>query len=89
MMAERYHKFWITTEEKKKRKRFQLFRDRIPRIWVDHNELKEYVKTFPIGHQVLVQEFEEECERGHTYRQIMGLEALDCECCNDTNPTLV
>ena len=45
-LTKRYHKFWITTEDKKKRKRFQLFRDRIPRIWVDHNELKEKVMNF-------------------------------------------
>ena len=80
-MAKRYHKFWITSEEKKKRKWFQLFPDTIPRIWVNEYELKEYVKTFPKGYQVLVQEFEENCEKGHTYRQIMTLEALDCECC--------
>jgi len=79
-METRYHKCWITTEEKKKRKRFQLFCDRIPRIWVDHDKLVEYVKTFPNGHKVFVQEFDEECEKGHTYRQIMGLECLDCDC---------
>jgi len=82
-MAKRYHKWWVTSEKKKKRKWFQLFSDRMPRIWVNHNELVEYVKTFPKGHKVLVQEFDEECERGHTYRQIMTLEALDCECICD------
>jgi len=82
-LAKRYHKCWITTEEKKKRKRFQLFRETIPRIWVSHDELVEYVKSFPQGHKVFVQEFDENCEKGHTYRQIMGLEALDCECCYD------
>ena len=82
-MEKRYHKSWITYEEKKKRKRFQLFCDRIPRIWIDHDKLIEYVKTFPKGHKVLVQEFDEECDKGHTYRQIMGFEALDCECCHN------
>ena len=79
-LAKRYHKFWITTEEKKKRKRFQLFRETIPRIWINYNELLEYVDTFPKGHKFFIQEFDEECEKGHTYRQIMGLEALDCDC---------
>jgi len=44
-MAKRYHKWWITTEEKKKRKWFQLFRETIPRVWVNHYELVEYVKN--------------------------------------------
>ena len=79
-LAKRYHKFWITTEEKKKRNRFQLFRETIPRIWVSYDELVEYIKSFPQGHKVFVQEFDENCEKGHTYRQIMGLEALDCDC---------
>ena len=79
-MPERYHRCWITTEEKKKCKPFQLFRETIPRVWVDRNKLQEYVETFPEGHKVLVQEFDEDCEKGHTYRQIMGLEVLDCDC---------
>ena len=79
-LEKRYHKSWITTEEKKKRKWFQLFRESIPRIWVDHDKLVEYVKSFPKGHKVFVQEFDEECKKGHTYRQIMGLECLDCDC---------
>ena len=79
-MPERYHHCWITTEEKKERKRFQLFRETIPRIWVNYNELLEYVETFSKGHKVFVQEFNENCEKGHTYRQIMGLEVLDCNC---------
>lgn len=79
-LAGRYHKFWITTEGKKKRKRFQIFCERIPRIWVDFEELKKYIQSFPRGHKVFVQEFDEECEKGHTYRQIMGLECLDCDC---------
>jgi len=89
-LTERYHKFWITTEDKKKRKRFQLFRETIPRVWVDNDKLVEYVKTFPRGHKVLVQEFDEDCEKGHTYRQIMGLEALDCNCKvgKDEDPTI-
>jgi len=53
-LAKRYHKFWITTEEKKKRKRFQLFRETIPRIWVSYDELVEYIKSFPQGHKSLM-----------------------------------
>jgi len=79
-MTKRYHRFWITTEGMKKRKRFQLFRETIPRIWVDYEKLLQYRKTFPKGHKVFVQEFNENCEKGHTYRQIMGLEVLDCGC---------
>ena len=81
-MAKRYHKFWIT-DEKESRRRLFHFRKRLMRVWVNLDELKEYVKTFPRGHMVFVQEFEEECEQGHTYRQILGLEGLDCDCCND------
>jgi len=77
-MTKRYKKFWITYEDKGKRKGFFRLRERIPRIWVDQDELKEYTKKFPKG--VIVQEFNEDCEKGHTYRQLMGLEALDCDC---------
>ena len=80
MIEKRYHKCWITTEEKKKRKWFQLFRETIPRIWVDYNELLKYADKFPKGHKFFIQEFDEECEKGHTYRQIMTLEPLDCDC---------
>jgi len=79
-LAKRYHKFWITSEDKGERKGFFRLRERIPRIWVSHDELVEYTKTFPRGHMVFVQEFDEDCEKGHTYRQIMGFEALDCDC---------
>jgi len=79
-MEKRYHKSWITTEEKKKRKWFQLFRERIPRVWVDYNELLKYADKFPKGHKFFIQEFDEGCEKGHTYRQIMTLEPLDCDC---------
>jgi len=77
-MANRYHKYWVSDE--------MIFRwfhlpKTITKIWVSMEELKEYLKK--TRKKLIVQEFEEECERGHTYRQIMGLEALDCECCND------
>jgi len=83
-MANRYHKFWVSDELV-----FRLFHfpKTITKVWVSMEELKEYLKK--TRKKLIVQEFEEECERGHTYRQIMGFEALDCECCNDTNPTLV
>lgn len=66
-LEKRYHNFWLTTEDKKERKRFQLFRETIPRIWVDHEELLKYVESFPKWHKVFVQEFYENCEKGHTY----------------------
>ncbi|HEU04705.1 MAG TPA: hypothetical protein ENH95_06300 [Nitrosopumilus sp.] len=79
-LAKRFHKFWITSEDKGEHKGFFRLRERIPRIWVSYDELVEYIKSFPQGHKVFVQEFDENCEKGHTYRQIMGLEALDCDC---------
>ena len=40
-------------------------------------ELKDYVKMFPRGTAVLTEVVELDCI-GHTYRQIMGYEELDC-----------
>ena len=82
-LAKRYHRFWISDEETGKRERFMLFWHlpvTFSRLWVDHNELMTYHDKLPEKHFFFVQEFDEECERGHTYRQIMGLEALDCDC---------
>ena len=79
MMEKRYHEFWITEEKEEKRKLFH-FRKRKLRIWVNEYDFQEYVKLFPRGHKVFVQEFPEECEQGHTYRQILGLEDLNCDC---------
>jgi len=76
-MAKRYHKWCITEEKEGKRKLFH-FRKRRLRIWVEPNDLQEYIKS--IGHYVFIQWFDEDCEQGHTYRQILGLEDLDCDC---------
>jgi len=40
-------------------------------------ELKDYVRMFPRGTEVLTEVVELGCI-GHTYRQIMGYDELDC-----------
>jgi len=49
------------------------------RIFVSEEDVKEYVRLFSRGTQVLMECVELPCE-GHTFRQIMGYDPLDCDC---------
>ena len=71
IMAKRYTEYWINHMEKPKT------------IFFNEDEIKEYVRMFPQGTKVLMEQVVVGCEKGHTFRQIMGLEALDCECCHN------
>ncbi len=50
------------------------------RIFVSEEDVKEYVKMFPRGTEVLMKEVELNCcEEGHTFREIMGYDKPKCE----------
>jgi len=63
--AERYTEYWIDEMEKPK---FVFFSE---------EEVKQYTMQFPIGTPVLMKYVELDC-KGHTFRQIMGYDELDC-----------
>ena len=67
MMSKRYKEYWISQMEKPKY------------CFVSEDEIKEYVKLFPKGTKVLMEKYDLSCE-GHTFRQIMGYDPLDCDC---------
>jgi len=46
-------------------------------VFLSEKEVEDYVKKFPRETMILMSMVELDC-KGHTYRQIMGLEALDC-----------
>jgi len=70
-MAKRYSEYWINYMEKPKT------------YFFSEEEIKKYVRMFPQGTKILMEQVVLGCEKGHTFRQIMKLEALDCECCYD------
>jgi len=39
-------------------------------------------KLLPKRPKIICEMTELDCEKGHTYRQILGLDSLDCECCD-------
>ena len=41
-------------------------------------EIEKYVRMFPQGTKVIMEQVELDC-KGHTSRQIMGLDELDCD----------
>jgi len=46
-------------------------------IFLSEKEVEDYVKQFPRETMILMSLVELDC-KGHTYRQIMGLDELDC-----------
>ena len=66
-MPERYTKYWINVEKPNP-------------IFVSEKQIEDYVKMFPRGTKVLIQQVVFNCcDKGHTFRQIMGYEDFDCE----------
>jgi len=63
--AERYTDYWINYMEKPKT------------YFFNEEEIEKYVRMFPQGTKVIMEQVELDC-KGHTYRQIMGLDPLDC-----------
>jgi len=63
--AERYTDYWINYMEKPKT------------YFFNEEEIEKYVRMFPQGTKVMMEQVELDC-KGHTYRQIMGLDELDC-----------
>jgi len=64
-MVKRYKEYWINEMEKPKV------------IFLSLDEVKEYTKQWVVGTPVLMKYVELDC-KGHTYRQIMGYDKLDC-----------
>jgi len=65
-MSKRYKEYWVSIMEKG------------DRILFSEKEVQEYVKMFPRGTKVLMeQRFIDCCEEGHTFREIMGYDRLD------------
>ena len=46
-------------------------------VFLSEKEVEDYVKKFPRETMILMSLVELDC-KGHTYRQIMGLDELDC-----------
>ena len=46
-------------------------------VFLSEKEVEDYVKKFPRETMILMSLVELDC-KGHTYRQIMGLDPLDC-----------
>jgi len=65
MKMNRYKEYWINEMEKPKT------------YFFSEDEIEKYVKQFPRETMVLMSMVELDC-KGHTYRQIMGLDELDC-----------
>jgi len=63
--AERYTEYWINESQKPKG------------YFVSEKAIEEYVRQFPRGTMILTSLVELDC-KGHTYRQIMGYDELDC-----------
>jgi len=66
-MPERYTKYWINESCK------------CHIVFLSEKEIEDYVRTrFPSGDvMIFTSQIELDC-KGHTYRQIMGLDPLDC-----------
>ena len=67
-MAKRYSEYWINYMEKPKT------------YFFSEEEIEKYVRMFPQGTKVMMEQVVFGCEKGHTFRQIMGFKALDCDC---------
>ena len=68
-MSKRYKEYWISQMEKPEY------------CFVSEEEIKEHFKLFPKGTKVLIEKYELTCcDKGHTFRQIMGYDPLDCDC---------
>jgi len=65
MKMNRYKEYWINEMEKPKT------------YFFSEDEIEKYVKQFPRETMILMSMVELDC-KGHTYRQIMCLEELDC-----------
>ena len=63
--AERYTEYWINESEEPKG------------YFFSEREIEEYVRQFPRETMILTSLVELDC-KGHTYRQIMGYDELDC-----------
>jgi len=63
--AERFTEYWISHMEKPET------------YFFSEKEIEEYVRMFPKGTKVIMEQVELDC-KGHTSRQIMGLDELDC-----------
>ena len=63
--AERYTEYWINESEEPKG------------YFFSEREIEEYVRQFPRGTMILTTLVELDC-KGHTSRQIMGYDELDC-----------
>jgi len=65
-MTKRYKEYWVSIMEKG------------DPILFSEKEVQEYVKMFPRGTKVLMeQRVIDCCDEGHTFRQIMGYDELD------------
>ncbi len=64
-MPERYTEYWINESCK------------CHSIFLSEKEVEDYVKKFPRETMILMSMVELDC-KGHTYRQIMCLDELDC-----------
>jgi len=69
-MSKRYKEYWINEMEKPKT------------YFFSEEEIEKYVRLFPQGTKIVMQKVELPCE-GHTFRQIMGYDPLDCSCESD------
>jgi len=63
--AERYTEYWINESEEPKG------------YFFSEREIEEYVRQFPRGTMILTTLVELDC-KGHTSKQIMGYDELDC-----------
>ena len=63
--AERYTEYWINESCK------------CHNVFLNEKEIEEYVRKYPQGTMILTSLVELDC-KGHTYKQIMGLDPLDC-----------
>jgi len=69
VMPERYFEYWI---------------DKGGIIYLSEKEIEDKLrKLLPKRPKIYCEKTELACEKGHTYRQIMGLDPLHCECCNN------
>ncbi len=74
-LSKRYKEYWINEMEKPKT------------IFFSEKEIEKYVKQFPQGTKILMKQVVFACEKGHTFRQIMRLDSLDCDCEQEDVPS--
>jgi len=56
-------------------------------IFFSEKEIEKYVRQFPQGTKILMKQVVLACEKGHTFRQIMRLDPLDCDCEQEDVPS--